>query len=95
MVLKLHKSGGGGDHSIQNVFNRLEKDELNEKIRLLSDECQFYMTKIKELENRNWDQGNRIEMFTKHESDYMNQIHELQEENKKLEIEVDDQKTII
>lgn len=92
-LIKAHKSGGvPQENSIQNVFSKLEKDELSEKIRLFQDECQFYITKIKEFENKTWDQQNRIQAMEKNEREYITQIHELQDETKRLELEVDDLK---
>jgi chromosome segregation ATPase len=72
------------------VFSRLEREELQERIRLLNEENQLYITKVKEYEGAIFGLRGRNEIYGKHEQSYVNEIHELQEQVKKLEIDGDD-----
>lgn len=46
----MYQSGGGNANNIKNVFNELEKEDLEERIRLLNEENSIYVNKLKQYE---------------------------------------------
>ncbi|CAD8156562.1 unnamed protein product [Paramecium pentaurelia] len=90
--LRLYQQGGGSANNIKNVFNELEKDDLEERIRLLNEENSIYVNKLKQYESQIQDLQLRNDQMFRNEQQYLNQLQDLKQLNQNLEIGSDDLK---
>ncbi|CAD8045506.1 unnamed protein product [Paramecium primaurelia] len=90
--LRLYQQGGGSANNIKNVFNELEKEDLEERIRLLNEENSIYVNKLKQYESQIQDLQLRNDQMFRNEQQYLNQLQDLKQLNQNLEIGSDDLK---
>ncbi|CAD8153997.1 unnamed protein product [Paramecium octaurelia] len=88
--LRLYQQGGGSANNIKNVFNELEKEDLEERIRLLNEENSIYVNKLKQYESQIQDLQLRNDQMIRNEQQYLNQLQDLKQLNQNLEIGSDD-----
>ncbi|CAD8157669.1 unnamed protein product [Paramecium pentaurelia] len=89
--LRLYQQGGSASN-IKTVFNELEREDLEERIRLLNEENSIYVNKLKQYEGQIYDLQQKNDSFIRNEQQYLNQLQELKQLNQQLEIGQDDLK---
>ncbi|CAD8055748.1 unnamed protein product [Paramecium primaurelia] len=89
--LRLYQQGGSASN-IKTVFNELEREDLEERIRLLNEENSIYVNKLKQYEGQIYDLQLKNDSFIRNEQQYLNQLQELKQLNQQLEIGQDDLK---
>ncbi|KAM3130723.1 hypothetical protein pb186bvf_017137 [Paramecium bursaria] len=89
-ILKMFKQGVSDHDNIQAVFGKLEKEDLEDRLRLHIEENHIYVERIKKYETQIYDLQGHIQTLERSEQNYINQIRDLQQTNKQLELDVDE-----